>query len=128
MSDMIDAGTLEMPFLADLPKREKSRLQAAWEIVEEIKRLSAEQGALVPPGLAATCLGVSHQRVWELCNLGTLQRVEIAGHGYVTEDSLLAFAKSERKAGRPPKVPSNKELLKAAVEHGREFKQRLEKL
>lgn len=95
-----------MPFLDTLPKREKSKLSKLWDHFQEVKAATAEHGVLLPQHYAADLLGVCRQRVHQLVNEGRLVSVEVGGLRYVTENSMMAFANSERKAGRPPKIPS----------------------
>jgi hypothetical protein len=106
---MVKTEASEFAFVEDLPKREKSRWQKLWEHFEEIKRITAERGILLPLGLAAQIAGVSRQRIGELCDKGTLDRVIMDGHPFVTEDKFVAWAKSDRKGGRPEgKLPGSK--------------------
>lgn len=91
----------EFPFVATLPKREKSRVQRAFDILEEMRAAVEAHGVLVPCVLAAKIGGVSRQRVHELSEEGKLKRVEFDGHVYVTEASVVEWLKSERKSGRP---------------------------
>jgi len=110
----------EFPFVADMPKREKSRWQRVWEQFQTLQRISAQKGTLVPPALAAKLLGVSTQRVYELMNdgLGRFERVEVEGSVFVTEKDLLAFCDTERKAGRPTGPSNMREVVKIAVGSG----------
>jgi hypothetical protein len=86
-----------------IPKREKSRLRTIWDCFQEQRRIQAEKGILVAYPIAASLLAVSVTRVDELARAGTIERYDFQGHRFVTELSLLAYAKTERKAGRPPK-------------------------
>ena len=104
---MADGLAAEFPFVEELPKREKSRLQKLWDHFTEVKAITAQKGLLVPVRFAANLVGVSQQRVDQLCDNGSLERVYVDGHPFVTENSLIEWAKSERKAGRPPKLPQN---------------------
>jgi hypothetical protein len=63
-------------------------------------------------------LGVSRQRVNQLIETGQLESIQFAGHHYITKESLVAYANSERKAGRPLKADTmtKAESWKAAVE------------
>lgn len=114
----------EFPFMAGLPKREKTRLQKVMEHFREIKAISEKKGMLVPARLAARILDVSAARVNDLMKSGTLERVEVNEHPFVTEESLIEYAASERKAGRPSKLaqaaekgygPVVKEALKIGI-------------
>lgn len=115
---MFEATAIELPFMADLPKREKSRLQVANAMLNEIKRVTNDHGVMVPLMLAAHVLGVSKQRIIQLMDAGILMRVEVENYVYVTENSLVAYAKSERKAGRPRKAMSEKETMEVCREYG----------
>lgn len=98
---MVSGVADEFPFVEGLPKREKSRLQKLWDHFQEVKEISAEKGILVPVRLASSLGGVSVQRIDQLCVVGKLERVYVDEHPFVTEQSLLAWARSERKSGRP---------------------------
>ena len=102
LATMFEAPATEFPFVAELPKREKSRLVKIWDQLQELSALMEEKGLLVPFPVAASLLEISHQRVQEICESGRLDRIEFRGHRYVTEKSIVEFAKCERKAGRPP--------------------------
>jgi len=91
----------EFPFVADMPKRERSRLRTIWDAFAEIKAITAEKGILIPLSLAASLGGVSRTRIYQLCDSGSLERVEFGKNGYVTESSFMSWVQSERKAGRP---------------------------
>jgi hypothetical protein len=109
MRVMFEAADIaEFPFASELPKREKTRLEALWEHFAELRAITAEKGMLVPSGLAAKILGVSRQRVFDLIQSGRLEVVEVNGHNFVPESSVIAYARSERKAGRPVKLPETK--------------------
>lgn len=96
-----EAEVLEMPFVAELPKREKSKLAKVWDAFDEIARITETEGVLIPQSLAAKLLDVCRQRVFELVEEGRLKAYEVNGVRFVTENSVVAYAKSERKAGRP---------------------------
>jgi len=115
---MIDAGTLEMPFMATLPKSEKSKLARTWDLLKHMAEVQASEGQLIPVMLAAKCLGYTRSSVDDAVNLGKLRRVDIDGHPFITQASLVAFAKMERRRGRPPKVgsPTFSETVKMARE------------
>lgn len=96
-----EAEVLEFPAFAELPKREKSKLQKIWDAFEELSKATDEKGLLVQQSIVARLLDVSPQRVSELVKLGRLETHVFNGVPLVTERSLVDFAKSERKAGRP---------------------------
>jgi hypothetical protein len=107
-------AVLDFPFVEQLPKREKSRLAKLWDHFTEVREASKVHGMLVPMTMAADLAGVSKQRILQIIEDGRLVRIEVNGHPFITENSFVEWAKGERKAGRPLKVPAtNKELWKA---------------
>lgn len=98
-----DSGK-EFSFMADLPVREKSRVVKVWEQFQKLKQIERERGSIVSPGFAAKLLDVSKQRVSQLLQRGRLERVDVDGHPFVTEASIVQYAKEERKGGRPRKL------------------------
>lgn len=113
---MFEAEATEFPFMAEVPKREKSKLARVWDHFKAVSAVVEQKGMLVPQHLAAELLGVSRQRIWVLANEGRLEGVELGGIRYVTEDSVIAFAKLERKAGRPVALPkTNREMWSASM-------------
>ena len=101
----------EFPFVEGLPKREKSRLVRLWEHFAEVREAVEQHGMLVPIKLAADLAGVTRQRIDDLVNRGQLNRIEVGGHPFITENSFVEWAKSERKNGRPLKIPETKSAL-----------------
>lgn len=117
---MTDSIAFEFPFVEELPKREKSKLRKVWDELEALRQVSAEKGQLLPVQFVSELASVSRQRVHELMTEGRLERVEVNGRPFVTESSLLAWVKTERKTGRPPKVPRNdREAAAAAWRYGK---------
>jgi hypothetical protein len=115
------ADIAEFPFVAGLPKRERSRLENMWDQMADLRAIVASKGMLIPSRLAAKILGISRQRVEELLKEGRLELVQVEGHNFIPESSVVAYARSERKAGRPVKSPdSPRECFTAAREYGRE--------
>jgi hypothetical protein len=115
MSMMHVAEPTEFGFLKELPKREKSRLGKVWDRLKAVRAAIEEKGALVPAVFASKLLDVSKQRVDALMKDGRLERVELDGHPFITERSIVAYASSERKTGRPLKLPETKrEMWEAA--------------
>lgn len=84
-----------------MPKREKSRLAKLWDTFKEMKDIQEKNGFLIPRTAAASLLDVHPTRVDQLCLAGNLVRIDYHGHRYITENSLVEHARSERKAGRP---------------------------
>lgn len=119
---MFETAAIEFPFVERLPKREKSRLQKAWDLFQEAKAAQDKHGFLVPERLAAKVAGVSQQRISQLRQAGVLLTVDIDEHPFITEDSLVEWMKSERKRGRPPKVQTASECWQAAREFASENK------
>jgi hypothetical protein len=103
---MFDAATTEFPFVGALPKREKSKLGKVWDHFAQVRAIVAEKGMLVPQHLVANLLGLSKQRIGQLVDDGRLEGVDVHGTRYITEVSVVAFAKVERRRGRPVKLGS----------------------
>lgn len=97
---------MEMPFMAELPKREKKALGKLWDRYEEFKRVSADCGGIIPAAFAAEILNVSRQRVFQLIESGKLERVPLDGFetAFVSSRSVEQWARAEHKNGRPCKV------------------------
>jgi len=119
----------EFTFVQELPLREKSRLQKLWDHFAEVRKIVTEHGMLVPIALAAELAGVARQRIDELVEHGQLHRVELNGKPFVTENSFVAWAKSERKDGRPLGVEtiSNKEMWAVASKVARQSRKNTSK-
>jgi hypothetical protein len=112
---MTVARLAEFPFVAELPKREKSKVATLWDAFQEASRIVEERGMCVPPIVAAKLLGVSKQRVGQIMDDGRLETVDVCGHRMILEDSLVEFCKSERKNGRPLNLPKDTaEILRRA--------------
>lgn len=121
---MAQIEAIEFPFVNGLPKREKSRFMTFWDRYCQFVKLSEDKGRLVPAGIAGKILGVSKQRVYDLIKNGSVEAVQFEGHHYLTENSLIAYAKTERKAGRPVKLADDAERegdLKASWRLARSF-------
>lgn len=119
--EMSEVLQFDMPFVKDLPKREQSRVQRMWDQLCEFKRLTEENGVLIPAPVAAKIAGVHRSRIFQLIDAGALKSVSFHGHVYLIEDSFIAWAKSERKAGRPFKLVDDAEKkgdIRAALEIG----------
>jgi hypothetical protein len=73
----------------------------AWKVVEfrRFQALSAEEGGLTSPRIAAFVLGVSSQRIHQLLDAGHLRGFKVMGKNYVSCDGLLAFRKLARSSG-----------------------------
>lgn len=118
---------LDFPFVADLPKREQSRYERLWSVFESIRRVSRDKGVLIPKTFAGELAGVSPQRIGQLVEVGVLEEVKMGRIGYVTEDSFIRWASSERKNGRPMKIENMsiidkaKFVLEVGQQHVREM-------
>lgn len=126
---MFEAAASDFPFVAELPKREKSKVVQLWDAIQDMRRIYETEGLLIPQPLAAKLLGLSRQRVHQLGNEGRLMVVTVNDHPFVTENSVLAYAKSERKAGRPLGVLDSKDSaakvgFKLAVDAAKEMRRK----
>jgi hypothetical protein len=88
-----------------------------------MEEISKTDGNLIPLTLAAKCLDLSRSRVDDLVRDGRLKRVDIDGHVFLTENSIVECAKIERKNGRPPKNLDRGATIKGAWEMARELVQ-----
>lgn len=104
----------EFPFVQQLPHREKSKLVKLWDHFAAVRMAMDQHGMLVPVKLAAELAGVSRQRIDELVERDQLVRIDLAGHPFITENSFVQWAKSERKNGRPLKQHSAADTWKIA--------------
>jgi hypothetical protein len=112
---MFEALAPEFGFVDGLPKREKSKLARVWDLLKQMKVASEKEGQLVPVNLTCKLLDVSRTRIDQFCERGSLRRVEVAGHVFITEQSIIECAREERKVGRPLNVPTTaKETWKRA--------------
>jgi hypothetical protein len=101
---VFDSTATDFPFVAEMPRAEKTRWQKIRDAFCEAYALQKEHGWMVPRKAAADFLDVSVQRVDELERDGRLRRVVLHGHPYITANSIEAYAKIERKLGRPFKT------------------------
>jgi hypothetical protein len=92
----------EFPFVAEIPKREKTKVAKIWDQFQELARVQKEHGIVISQTMASKMLNISSQRVGQFLDEGRLQFVEMDGIRFVTEKSIIEFAKMERKNGRPP--------------------------
>jgi len=116
---MHEAAVTEFDFVQSLPKREKSKLVKVWEHFKLLRLVAKQKGMLIPQHYAAEVLGVSRQRVHVLVNEGRLESVDVGGCRYVTEDTVVAYAQAERKAGRRVAAPDNSQLARFALDEAR---------
>jgi len=116
---MFNAAITEFPFVETLPKREKTKLAKLWDHLAAVKRIIDEKGTVLPQHMVADLLDLSRSRIGQLIDDGRLEAVEIHGFRYVTETSVVSFAKEERKNGRPTKPLDNRQLWKSSLSTGR---------
>lgn len=118
---MYQAAVVEFPFVADLTVRQKGRVAKLWDHLAELRKVVEEKGMVIPQHMAANLLDLSKQRIGQLVDDGRLESIEMHGVRYVTEESVVAFAKEERRNGRPPKSldMSKRELFKLSVQTAR---------
>jgi hypothetical protein len=109
---MFQADATEFPFVAALPKREKSKLTKAWENFQELGRIAEREGMLIPQSMAAALLDMSRQRVNVLVNEGRLRVVQVNGQSYVAGNSVRDYAQAEHKSGRPVQIPGTIECMR----------------
>lgn len=115
MKSMFEATATDFPFVAEVTsKREKARLVESWDIFDEVTRACKTKGALVPYKVASIVLKISVTRIDELANNERLERINLFGHRFVTEESVRAFATMERKSGRPVKALAQGESVQEA--------------
>lgn len=118
MSQMFEAQTMDFPFVGELPKRERSKVETLWDRFHRLKAITDEKGMLLPPLFCAKLLGVSRQRIYVLLDEGRLERIDIDGHTFVTEASFIEWCRAEHKSGRPTRLESAtfKDCLKLGSE------------
>jgi hypothetical protein len=97
----------DFPFMETLPKREQKKVRTAWDQYEEFKIIVRERGGVIPPAVAAGLGGVSRERISQLMQKGTLERVELGTFVFITADSFSSWVVSERKSGRPVTIVAN---------------------
>lgn len=103
---MDNVATADFPFVQELPKREKSKLASLWDSLKEAKAATQEHGALIPINFAAELLGISRQRMHVLLDEGKVASVRFHNQRFVSEKSLVEWAKAEHISGRPPSLKS----------------------
>lgn len=104
MEQMFEAQTMDFPFVAEMPKRERSKVATLWDRFNQLKAITEEKGMLLPPAFCAQLLGVSRQRIYVLMDEGRLEKIEVDSHTFVTEASFIEWCKAEHKNGRPTKL------------------------
>jgi hypothetical protein len=111
----------ELPWGAAMPARKQSKWLRFIDRYRAYKRLRERHGDLVPQVFAAKFAGVSKQRIGSLCDAGNLVRVYFEGHAFITEDSLVAWARSDRKTGDRYSEMSRRQIWKMSVEASAEI-------
>lgn len=113
---MFEATISEFPFVERLPKREKSAVGKALDLVREFSELCETRGTLIPCALATAVLDISRQRMSIILQEGRFEgAVRFRGAWYIPESSLLEYARKEKsRGGRPP-------TLRECISLGREI-------
>jgi len=107
----------DFPFVQDLPKRKQSLVERVWDRLKAFDAVVKEKGPVVTTRFAASLLGVSKQRIDQLMDAKKLERVDVDEHPFITQASIIELARSERKNGRPFKLPTTiREKWKVARE------------
>ena len=108
MTDKMNEGDQhEFPVAAGFPPAPKSRFVRLCEDLQELAAVVADKGLFLSQSKTARLLGVSTSRVGQFVDEGRLDVVIVDGTRYVTGASLKAFAKIERKNGRPIKAEAD---------------------
>lgn len=102
--------------LSALPRNERVS-----RVCDAIRAMTDQRGVLLPVPLVHELLGVSAQRVGQILEQGHLERVKIHGRDYIPEDSLVHYVNTERKNGRPFKMPGKLDLAKRAYRAAKEI-------
>lgn len=111
--------TLEFPFLAELPKREKGRVAKLWDLLEEVGRIQRERGPIIPQAVAADALGISRARVAVLVDEARLESIMIGEHRFVLLSSVKERAQMEKSKGGRPRKDGIVEGFKAGIRAGK---------
>jgi len=122
-----EVSITEFPFVAEMPKREKSKLAKLWDELSVARDTVEEHGALLPMYLAAELMNVSRQRVDQLLESGKLQGAVVFDKRWVLQSSVEAWAREEHKAGRPLKhletiegaIKTTRKAYRAAMDEAR---------
>jgi len=110
------AEVADFPFVAELPKREKSKIASLWDKIDEAREIIEKEGVLLPPSFVGKILNISRQRVYQLIDSGRFKVVDLGGHSMITENSILEWAKSERQVGRPVNPASARQIAMAGIQ------------
>jgi len=121
VDQMSEAIALEFDFPEVTADRQRSTLARVWELRRKWRDVESREGSMIPCMLAAKVLDVSRSRVDQLVGEGRLKRVEVDGHVFISEDSIVALAKEERRVGRPVKKITERDLLKSSFSSAREL-------
>ncbi len=82
-------------------KAAQDRLALAREELDAMSRAMVEEKGLLNFQQAATLLGVTRQRVYELSMTGVLRRFTFCGAHYVSYREVVARRQADIKGGRP---------------------------
>jgi len=118
---MAEAVALEFDFPPVRLDRRRSRIARVVHLVKRLRATMDKEGTLIPLILAAKALDVGRTRMDELISDGRLKRVEVDGHVFVTESSVVDYAHEERKNGRPLKNLDERLTWSASLKMSREM-------
>lgn len=101
-----------MPFASESPKLTLP------ERVRLFCNLSSDRGGLFPPSAVPDMLGVSHQRVSELCQETKLEVIMFFGQRFISGRSLTLFRAEDKSAKGPGRKVTRWQLVCIAAKTG----------
>jgi hypothetical protein len=110
------AQQFELPAMPQ-PSKLTFALREAKAEIDAFYADSSATGGLIPKSVAGRLANVSHTRIDQLVADGRLKEYQHFGKPWVSGDEIKAFIVSERKSGRPWKVPSGVGILKDMAQH-----------
>jgi hypothetical protein len=119
---MSEAVALEFDFPRFTQDRKQSRIARVFHLAKRLKAVMEKEGTLFPLMLAAKALDVGRTRMDELVADGRIKRVEVDGHVFVTEMSVVEYARQEVKNGRPLKNLESTVSFRECVRMSREMR------
>lgn len=118
---MSDAVALEFDFPPLALDNRRSRIARVVHLFKCFSAVMDKEGVLIPLMLGAKALDVSRTRMDELVSEGRLKRIEVDGHVFLTENSMVEYAKEERKNGRPLKLIDSQRAWRDSVVGARDM-------
>lgn len=104
IAPMSEVPVAEFPFVAEMPRGEKSKLVKLWDRVTEFRRVSVVEGGLVTVSIAARMLDISRSRIDQLVQAGRLRAVPFEGHVFISGTSIEEFGDKEKSKGGRPRI------------------------